>query len=196
MSRRTILLVVLVVVALGALLFVFTSRGTSSGSPAAPRATSQAAVAGSTVRPGTPGKPVATAIPAGVLTLRRYAARLVPVVNRALPVFDSTVGSAASAATLSALAASCSSNIQRIGIQTDYVDGLPHPYAWYTQPGHLHHRVLGIYHAMLESTVNCQTTAANGQRNASNAAVSDMARAARKLHHMAGQLKKMAAQPH
>jgi hypothetical protein len=195
MNRRTILLVVLVVVALGALLFVFTSRGTTSGSPP-PHATSQAVAARGTVTPGTPGKPVATAIPANVLTTRRYAAKLLPVVNRALPIFDSSVGAAASASTLPNLAASCASNIQRIGIQTDYVDGLPHPYAWYSQPGHLHHRVLGIYHTMLEATVNCQTTASNGQRSASNAAVSDMAKAARKLHHMSGQLQSLARRAH
>jgi hypothetical protein len=197
MTRRTLLLLVLVVVAGGALLLVTRSGGgllASSSSATSTPTPAPTPHRGTHVR-GTPVKPSPTPIPAPLLHERQYAARLYPIVNHATLVFDRAVRGA-SGGNLSAVAKSCGHYVQLVGVQLNQVDGVGHPYTWYSPAGLIHRNVLGIYHDMIGAAENCSTTAGNGDQSGTAQARSDMRNADSRLHQMAGRLYQLARQPH
>jgi hypothetical protein len=128
--------------------------------------------------------------------VRDYAEKLIPIVDRSTRVFDKITGDAARMPNLSALSSSCSHGTNLIGIQENYVDGVPHPYLWYSSAGQLHHQLLGIYHDMLSAAGVCQTTAGNGDQSGASGAVRDMANTAHRLHRISSRLHQLASQPH
>jgi hypothetical protein len=130
-----------------------------------------------------------------VLAERRYAVRLFPVVSRARRTFDALAHKAETTKALATLSQVCARSIKNLGVQQDYVDGIPHPFAWYTRAGLLHWDILGVYHTMLGATENCQTTASNGDRTGADLAVSDMRHATTQLNREVTHLRKLVAEP-
>lgn len=187
MSRRVIFLAVAVIMVGGVLGFVRVTGGSSKTVSPAPHATavSTATAKRPKVRP--------IKVPAAVMAERRYAVRLLPIVSRARHSFDAITRAAEHTRSLASLAQLCGRNIKNIGVQQDYVDGVPHPYAWYTRSGLLHWDILGIYHTMLGAAENCQTTAGNGDRTGADIAVSDMRHATSQLNRVVTHLDKLAA---
>jgi hypothetical protein len=115
---------------------------------------------------------------------KHYAARIVPVLDRSTHIFDAAARGAASAnPNFDALQQSCSSSGGKaVSIEAQY-EGVPHPYVWWTPAGTLHHQVSGVYHYMLGAIQNCQEAVQATDTDASSAAISQMATAARNLHN-------------
>lgn len=190
MNRRTLFLAVAVVLVGALALFFRAGTGSSKSATPVPRATA--------VKPTAHPRPVLrpASVPLSVLTERRYADRLLPVVARAARVFNTVARAAQTKSSLGPLAQVCAASIKGIGVQEDYVDGVPHPYAWYTRSGLLHQDILGIYHKMIGATENCQITASNDDQTGADIAVSDMRHAASQLDRVVGHLKKLSSQSH
>lgn len=187
MSRRTLLLLVVVVVGVLLVLYLLFGRGSSQGAP--PPTPTPRMRNGHLV-------PSPTPIPKQVRAIRSFAAHVVPVVDRSLRKFRRIAGSASSAPNMSALSAICTRAVKRVGVQQDLLDGVPHPYAWYTPAGRMHHYILGIYHDMLGSAIACQTDAGNNDYGNAPGAVAGLRRAAQTLGRVDGRLHRLAAKPH
>jgi hypothetical protein len=118
------------------------------------------------------------------LERKQYAARIVPVMDRSTHIFDGAARAAASAnGDFNALQRSCSYWGGKVETISGAYEGVPHPYAWWTPSGTLHHTVSGVYHYMLGAIQNCQESVQATDSAASSTAISQMAAAARSLHN-------------
>lgn len=194
MRRRIILIVLVVVVILAALFYVTKVRG-SSGAVNKPSATGtprSTAIQGTPIADaGTPAVPTATPLPKkpGAVTpdqraLDMYATGLIPILARAVGVFDRITNQANSTSNMGKLSQLCFSSLKPLGIAQAQAEGVAHPYPWWSSVGKLHHSLLGIYHDMVGATDECSTAAGNGQASDAAAAVSIMARQDRALRSM------------
>lgn len=194
-----------VVIVVMALFYLLLGRGSSTPAAKPTAGPARVAVAGTGKKPAVhrppvkkavvqskkapAARPLAAAQPAAhvkvapaVADQRIYAARLVPIVDKGVHGFDTAVGAAASSSGMSGLAGSCAQSLRHLGILQDQVEGVPHPYVWYSPAGGMHRSLLGIYHDMVGAADSCQTTAGNGDDAGARMAVHDMAAAARQLH--------------
>jgi hypothetical protein len=115
---------------------------------------------------------------------KAYAANLLPVLDHTRGVFDQAARATASAGSLGALGSQCTNYGSRASILETQVEGVPHPFVWYSPAGTLHHNILGIYHQMEGGAQACQTGAANGEGDAASAGVSDMNGAMHSMRRM------------
>jgi hypothetical protein len=200
MNRRALLIVLLIVVVVAGGLYVVSSRGLSpfssakSSTPAKPTATpggTAVAVAGTpgvtaTPTPGTKqsGKPKGRNLGPQRRELHGYAAALIPILDRSVPVFNSVAHQASSTSDLGKLNQICFGNLKRLGVVQAQAEGVPHPSPWYTLVGKYHHKLLGIYHQMVGATDECATAAGNGSPSDAAVAVSIMNRQAQALQSM------------
>jgi hypothetical protein len=115
---------------------------------------------------------------------KRYAARIVPVMDRSTHIFDGASHGIASAnGNFNALQQQCSYWGPKVQtIEAEY-EGIPHPFVWWTPAGTLHHQVSGDYHYMLGAIQNCQEAIQGTDSDASAVAVSQIAAAAQNLHN-------------
>ena len=178
----------LVLLIAGGLIFFLRGSGdsgTSSGRPGnSPGASGLRTTPGPSSR-GKGHKPARpTPTPRRTTPLQRYAVQILPTLDRSTRVFDRAVGAVARTSGLSRLDAACGRYSGQIDLLASQFDGVPHPVPWYSRVGRLHHDALGVYHLMLGAISACHTAAdiTDGRRAA--AAVSDMARAARKMHRI------------
>jgi hypothetical protein len=113
-----------------------------------------------------------------------YGRGLRPVLDRSRALFDQAAQSAASSPNLDALGQACSQYGPLVQVVADQVEGVPHPYAWYTSVGYFHHRMMGVYHRFQGALNLCGTAAGNGDSSAAATAVADMATEAANLRGM------------
>lgn len=138
------------------------------------------------VKSAGPSKPVATGGKSKVhrphhSALYRYVQGILPYLDPSTRVFDRAAG-AASRARIGAMGRVCGSYAAHINVLASHLDGVPHPYPWYSPVGRLHHQIMGSYHRMQGAIIECQTASSNGDTSAAPQAVADMASAARALH--------------
>jgi hypothetical protein len=203
-SSRRLTLLLLLVVAAGAVLFVIL-RGTGSSKSAAghkqqvaiathshSKSSGHAKVAhtgkrSTTKRPTTkhPAKPAKKRTLTPDQRMRKqYSGQLLPILDRSRAVFDQAARSTASTYGLGALQGVCGRVGNRVAILQDQIEGVPHPFVWYSPAGTLHHNILGIYHAMAGSALACQTAAGNGESDGAASAVADIAAQDHSIRHM------------
>jgi hypothetical protein len=131
----------------------------------------------------------------GHSSVHTYAVKLVPVLVKSAGVFDRASTAAATAASNDALSNVCDSFGDKVTFQESFFEGVPHPAAWYTDVGHLHHSVAGVYHDMLGAIQLCQTATSNQDSSSAAFAVSDMGRAAAHLHNTIRYVRWLTTQP-
>lgn len=171
MNRRALLIALLVAVLAVAGLYMVAGRGGASAQPS--------------------GAVHHTHVPRNH-TERLYAAQLLSVVDHSAAVFLSVARHAENAGRMGRLNSVCSSAIQQLTLLQARVDGVPHPFSWYSTSGRLHHRLLGMYHNMVGAAVACQTDAGNGDSGDAAVAVHQMAVAAQQLRRMDSRLHSLA----
>lgn len=114
-----------------------------------------------------------------------YAGRIVAVLDSSAPVFDQAA-SRASSTQGPDLADLCNQYGSEINILESQFEGVPHPYAWYSRAGWLHHTNAGVFHQMLGALQQCQTAVSNDDAAAVSAVVSDVQSAATQMRQSAG----------
>lgn len=135
----------------------------------------------------TPAAPTEAQIQAREMKLqrKRYAARIVPVLDRSTRLFDGAARAVASVnGNFNKLQQTCSYWGGKVLTIDAAYEGIPHPYPWYSPTGTLHHQVSGVFHYMLGAIQNCQEAVQATDSGASSTAVSQMATAARNLHNL------------
>lgn len=183
-SRRKLLLLVVVILAgVGGLIYVH-GAGSSSKS-AAHKHHAVAAGHGKNVY-AQRSRRHAAAHP-GFVHRAEFARHVLPTLYRATPVFDRAAGDAANASgDLTALQQVCSNYGTRITTLAAQVEGVPHPWAWYTAAGTWRHDLIGVYHYMLGALQQCETAASDGDGASAGSAISDIGAAAQQLHQQVG----------
>jgi hypothetical protein len=107
--------------------------------------------------------------------MKLYAIGLRPVLDQSRSLFDQAARAAASSPNLDALGQSCSQYGPMVQIAADQIEGVPHPYGWYTTVGYFHHSMMGIYHRFQGALNLCGTAVSNGDSSAATTAIADMA---------------------
>jgi hypothetical protein len=107
--------------------------------------------------------------------MKLYALGLQPVLDRSRALFDQASRAAASSPNLDALSQVCSQYSPLVQVAADQVEGVPHPYQWYTSVGYFHHGMMGVYHRFQGALNLCATAASNGDSSGSATAISDLA---------------------
>ena len=112
--------------------------------------------------------------------LRKYARRLIPVLDRAQNIFSNNA-STISSGSFDDLTQSCGVLGTQMQVLESQVDGVPHPGGWNSPVTNLHYQIMGIFHQMLGATIACQTSAGNQDSGGLYAAQSDASGAASDL---------------
>lgn len=187
-SRLMILLLAIAIVVVAVVVFRAsrsTAKGPASTAASAKHATSHARHSGSPA-PKATRPPTAHQLQVRAMKVERkhYAARIVPVIDRSTHIFDGAARAVASVnGNFNALETSCSYWGGKVETIEGAYEGVPHPYAWWTPSGTLHHQVSGVYHYMLGAIQNCQESVQATDSAASSTAISQMAAAAQSLHN-------------
>jgi len=100
----------------------------------------------------------------------------VAILDSTTPVFDQAA-SQGSSTEGPGLGDACNQYGDQISILESEFEGVPHPYAWYSKAGWMHHSFAGVYHEMLGALQECQTAVSNQDDGALASAVSVMAAA-------------------
>jgi hypothetical protein len=107
--------------------------------------------------------------------MKIYATGLRPVLKQSRAFFDQAARAAASSPNLDALGQVCSRYGPLVQITAQQIEGVPHPWAWYSSAGYFHHHMMGIYHRFQGALNLCATAASNGDSGAAATAVADLA---------------------
>jgi len=113
--------------------------------------------------------------------MRLYAAALLPVLDRTRVLFDGVARSVASSGSMDTLGQTCLAYSPQVQVSAAEIEGVPHPYLWFTQVGTFHHRMMGIYHQVQGALSLCSTAADNQDTGAAATAVADVATGASDL---------------
>lgn len=111
-----------------------------------------------------------------------YAAHTVPILDRSIGVFDA-LAATASHSSITRIGHVCASYASRVNVLASHLDGVPHPYPWYSSVGRAHHTIIGVYHQMEGAIIECETASSNQDSQGAAQALADIATAARDLHH-------------
>lgn len=167
-AGRKIIYLVLVILSMVGLLLYMHGQQSSASAPPTPL-------------------PAATPLPGKVKSgpsrtpQQSYALGITPILDRSIGVFDALAARAARSS-LDRMGAVCGSYANRINVLASHLDGVPHPYPWYSAVGRAHHAIIGTYHVMLGAIIECETASSNADPQGAAQAVADIASAARTLH--------------
>lgn len=112
---------------------------------------------------------------------RLFARRVLPILDQSVPLFDHTVAAVSSAGGLDNLDGVCGQYLSQVQIEESYLDGVPHPFPWFSAAGALHHQILGVLHDMDGALVACQTAVQAQDSGTAATATSDMGQAASQM---------------
>jgi hypothetical protein len=115
------------------------------------------------------------------------------VLDVSVRTFDKASSAVSTSPDLSQLVPLCTNYGNTITMQEARADGIPHPYAWYTPVGTLHHEMMGVYHYMLGALEQCQTAGDTQDSAEAAGSIADVATAARQLHQLDGRTHALAA---
>ena len=103
-----------------------------------------------------------------------YAMHVLPVLDHSRKLFDQAASAVSGASGLDAMNTACEQYQNEVPIDLSYADGVPHPFAWYSAAGALHHQVLGVYHDMAGALTSCQNAFGAGDDGAGAQAAADV----------------------
>jgi hypothetical protein len=133
-------------------------------------------------------KPAATA-------RHHYAIQILPVLDRSVGAFDGAVRAASGSPDLTSLGTVCGNQVATIQIMSSFFDGVPHPWAWYTPLGYLHHKTMDVYGYMLGALAACNTATSTDDSGSAATAVADMSTAASKMRQTDNYVRWLTHQP-
>jgi hypothetical protein len=121
-----------------------------------------------------------------------YASQILPDLTADVGLFT-RASQTARRTRLAQLVDVCTTYGNRIGFQQNQLEGIPHPYLWFTPAGRLHHRVLGVFHFMLGAINACATAGDARSSSLARKAEADMATAAGRMVRITRYVKKIMA---
>jgi hypothetical protein len=118
--------------------------------------------------------------------LHKYAVRILPTMDKSTRSFDQAVNAVAGAQDVTTVGDVCNLQGGNINIMRSYLEGAPHPFAWYTRLGNVYGTAMRNFNNMLGALQGCETASGSADSAGFATALSDMRSADSQMHSTDG----------